>query len=147
RTASANPPDAETLPRPLRESGPCSKADLVRASGLSAPSVTKFVATLISIGLVDTAGEGASTGGRPAAAGKTAKIRERGEEELSPVGPDFSTWLRIMFVSPPSERFLPPVPALAPHPPRLQSQSVWRPGCFRYIWEVSADTCAARKAP
>lgn len=57
--------NAEILLRLLRESGPCSKADLVRASGLSAPSVTNVVATLISTGLVETAGEGDSTGGRP----------------------------------------------------------------------------------
>lgn len=57
--------NAELLLRFLRESGPCSKADLVRASGLSAPSVTNVVATLISTGLVETVGEGDSTGGRP----------------------------------------------------------------------------------
>ena len=57
--------NAEILLRFLRESGPCSKADLVRASGLSAPSVTNVVATLISTGLVETIGEGDSTGGRP----------------------------------------------------------------------------------
>ena len=57
--------NAEILLRLLRESGPCSKADLVRASGLSAPSVTNVVATLISTGLVETLGEGDSTGGRP----------------------------------------------------------------------------------
>src|SRR5215470_18635044 len=57
--------NAEILLRLLRESGPCSKADLVRASGLSAPSVSNVVATLISIGLVETVGEGDSTGGRP----------------------------------------------------------------------------------
>jgi len=57
--------NAEILLRLLRESGPCSKADLVRASGLSAPSVTNVVDTLISTGLVETAGEGDSTGGRP----------------------------------------------------------------------------------
>ncbi|HLV88311.1 MAG TPA: ROK family protein [Candidatus Sulfotelmatobacter sp.] len=57
--------NAELLLRLLRESGPCSKADLVRASGLSAPSVTNVVATLISTGLVETVGEGDSTGGRP----------------------------------------------------------------------------------
>src|SRR5215468_10567984 len=57
--------NAEILLRLLRESGPCSKADLVRASGLSAPSVTNVVASLISIGLVETVGEGDSTGGRP----------------------------------------------------------------------------------
>jgi glucokinase len=57
--------NAEILLRLLRESGPCSKADLVRASGLSAPSVTNIVGTLISTGLVETVGEGNSTGGRP----------------------------------------------------------------------------------
>jgi glucokinase len=57
--------NAEILLRLLRESGPCSKADLVRASGLSAPSVTNVVATLVSTGLVQTVGEGDSTGGRP----------------------------------------------------------------------------------
>jgi len=57
--------NAGILLRLLRESGPCSKADLVRASGLSAPSVTNVVATLISTGLVETVGEGDSTGGRP----------------------------------------------------------------------------------
>lgn len=57
--------NAEILLRLLRESGSCSKADLVRASGLSAPSVTNVVATLISTGLVETVGEGDSTGGRP----------------------------------------------------------------------------------
>src|SRR5215472_14779780 len=57
--------NAEILLRLLRESGPCSKADLVRASGLSAPSVTNVVASLILLGLVETVGEGDSTGGRP----------------------------------------------------------------------------------
>jgi glucokinase len=37
----------------------------VRSSGLSAPSVTNVVATLISTGLVQLLGEGDSTGGRP----------------------------------------------------------------------------------
>src|ERR1700740_2712382 len=57
--------NAEILLRLLRESGPCSKADLARASGLSAPSITNVVATLISTGLVETVGEGDSPGGRP----------------------------------------------------------------------------------
>lgn len=57
--------NAEILLRLLRGSGPCSKADLVRASGLSAPSVTNVIGTLISTGLVETLGEGDSTGGRP----------------------------------------------------------------------------------
>ena len=49
----------------LRETGPCSKADLVRASGLSAPTVTNVIAHLASVGLVEPVGEGDSTGGRP----------------------------------------------------------------------------------
>lgn len=57
--------NAELLLRLLREAGPCSKADLVRASGLSAPTVTNVVAHLASAGLVEPIGEGESTGGRP----------------------------------------------------------------------------------
>lgn len=57
--------NAEILLRLLRDTGPCSKADLVRSSGLSAPSVTNVVGTLIAAGLVETLGEGNSTGGRP----------------------------------------------------------------------------------
>ena len=57
--------NAQILLRLLRDKGPCSKADLVRASGLSAPSVTNVVAALISTGLVEIVGEGDSTGGRP----------------------------------------------------------------------------------
>jgi glucokinase len=57
--------NAQILLRLLRDHGPCSKADLVRASGLSAPSVTNVVTALISTGLVEAVGEGNSTGGRP----------------------------------------------------------------------------------
>jgi glucokinase len=57
--------NAQVLLRLLRDNGPCSKADLMRASGLSAPSVTNVVTTLISTGLVEAVGEGNSTGGRP----------------------------------------------------------------------------------
>jgi glucokinase len=57
--------NAQLLLRLLREGGPCSKADLVRASGLSAPTVTNVVAHLSSAGLVEPVGEGDSTGGRP----------------------------------------------------------------------------------
>ena len=49
----------------LRESGSCSRADLVRASGLSAPTVTNVVKDLISAELVEPLGEGRSSGGRP----------------------------------------------------------------------------------
>src|SRR5580704_3789342 len=57
--------NAQILLRLLRETGPCSKADLVRASGLSAPTVTNVVAHLALAGLVEPIGEGDSTGGRP----------------------------------------------------------------------------------
>jgi glucokinase len=49
----------------LRESGSCSRADLVRASGLSAPTVTNVVKDLLSADLVEPLGEGPSSGGRP----------------------------------------------------------------------------------
>jgi len=49
----------------LRESGSCSRADLVRASGLSAPTVTNVVKDLLSADLVELLGEGPSSGGRP----------------------------------------------------------------------------------
>jgi glucokinase len=57
--------NAQILLRLLREAGPCSKADLVRASGLSAPTVTNVVAHLALAGLIEPIGEGDSTGGRP----------------------------------------------------------------------------------
>jgi glucokinase len=49
----------------LRERGSCSKADLVRASGLSAPTITNVVGDLLSAGLIKALGEGESNGGRP----------------------------------------------------------------------------------
>jgi glucokinase len=49
----------------LRESGSCSKADLVRASGLSAPTITNVVGDLLAAGLIKPLGEGESNGGRP----------------------------------------------------------------------------------
>ena len=49
----------------LRDCGSCSRADLVRASGLSAPTVTNVVKDLLSAGLVGPVGEGSSSGGRP----------------------------------------------------------------------------------
>src|ERR1700722_11565937 len=49
----------------LRECGSCSRADLVRASGLSAPTVTNVVKDLLSADLVEPLGEGESSGGRP----------------------------------------------------------------------------------
>jgi glucokinase len=49
----------------LRESGSCSRADLVRASGLSAPTVTNVVRDLLAANLVEPLGECESSGGRP----------------------------------------------------------------------------------
>ena len=49
----------------LREAGTCSRADLVRASGLSAPTVTNVVRDLLAADLVEPLGEGESSGGRP----------------------------------------------------------------------------------
>jgi glucokinase len=70
KVSVARPPllrqtNAQLLLQFLRETGPCSKADLVRASGLSAPTVTNVVAHLASAGLIEPIGEGDSTGGRP----------------------------------------------------------------------------------
>jgi len=49
----------------LREAGSCSRADLVRASGLSAPTVTNVVSDLLAANLIKPLGEGESSGGRP----------------------------------------------------------------------------------
>jgi glucokinase len=57
--------NATNILKLLRETGPCSKADLVRASGLSAPSVTNVVTQLVAANLIETIGEGESSGGRP----------------------------------------------------------------------------------
>gem|GEM_PF-5793149 len=44
----------------LQAHGTCSKADLVRASGLSAPTVSSAIAQMEAQGLIETLGEGAS---------------------------------------------------------------------------------------
>src|ERR1700693_5502086 len=49
----------------LRKHNPCSKADLVRLSGLSAPTVSSSISHLESLGLVESIGDGESSGGRP----------------------------------------------------------------------------------
>jgi glucokinase len=49
----------------MRESGSCSRADLVRASGLSAPTITNVVGDLLAADLIKPLGEGESNGGRP----------------------------------------------------------------------------------
>jgi glucokinase len=57
--------NAHSILKLLRECGSCSRADLARASGLSAPTVTNVVKDLLSKNLIDPLGEGESSGGRP----------------------------------------------------------------------------------
>jgi glucokinase len=57
--------NALTILKLLREVGSCSRADLVRASGLSAPTVTNVVGDLLVANLIKPLGEGESSGGRP----------------------------------------------------------------------------------
>lgn len=57
--------NARGLLRLLRKHDPCSKADLVRLSGLSAPTISSAVALLQSHGLIKSIGDGESNGGRP----------------------------------------------------------------------------------
>jgi glucokinase len=57
--------NALTILKLLREVGSCSRADLVRASGLSAPTVTNVVGDLLTANLIKPLGEGESSGGRP----------------------------------------------------------------------------------
>jgi glucokinase len=49
----------------VRQYAPCSKAQLARLSGLSAPTVAAAVADLAERGLLEFLGEGPSSGGRP----------------------------------------------------------------------------------
>ena len=57
--------NALTILKLLREAGSCSRADLVRASGMSAPTVTNVVGDLLALDLIKPLGEGESSGGRP----------------------------------------------------------------------------------
>ena len=83
--------NAQVLLKLLRATGPCSKADLVRASGLSAPSVTNVVAHLSAAGLIEPIGEGDSTGGRPP---DILRFRaERGSVGGVEIGTDFLSFL------------------------------------------------------
>jgi glucokinase len=59
--------NAKGLLQLLRAYNPCSKADLVRLSGLSAPTVSSGVSHLEQLGLVESLGDGESSGGRPPA--------------------------------------------------------------------------------
>ncbi len=53
------------LLRLVRQHSPCSRADLVRYSGLTAPTVSAGIAALHRRGLVEFIGPGRSNGGRP----------------------------------------------------------------------------------
>lgn len=57
--------NAQQILRLLRKHGPCSRADLARYSGLSAPTISSGVAYLRQLGLIDPMGPGPSSGGRP----------------------------------------------------------------------------------
>ena len=57
--------NAHSILKLLRDFGSCSRADLVRASGLSAPTVTNVVKDLLLKNLIEPLGEGESSGGRP----------------------------------------------------------------------------------
>jgi predicted NBD/HSP70 family sugar kinase len=57
--------NAQQILRLLRKHGPCSRADLARYSGLSAPTVSSGVAYLKKHGLIEPMGPGPSNGGRP----------------------------------------------------------------------------------
>jgi glucokinase len=57
--------NARGLLQLLQAYDPCSKADLVRYSGLSAPTVSSGIARLEELGLVERLGDGKSNGGRP----------------------------------------------------------------------------------
>ena len=57
--------NARGLLQLLQQHTPCSRADLVRYSGLSAPTVSSGVAHLEGLGLIEHIGDGESSGGRP----------------------------------------------------------------------------------
>src|SRR5580698_3170873 len=56
--------NARTILMLLKQLGPCSRADLVRETGMSAPTVANVVSDLSDRGLIEWIGEGASGGGR-----------------------------------------------------------------------------------
>ena len=65
RPADLRQSNCRTLLRLLQAYTAVSRADLVRLSGLSAPTVTAAVQSLEKAGLVEILGEGQSSGGRP----------------------------------------------------------------------------------
>jgi glucokinase len=65
RPAHLRQANARALLRLIQTHSPCSKADLVRYSGLSAPTISSCVAVLERLELVEAIGDGRSSGGRP----------------------------------------------------------------------------------
>lgn len=65
RPAHLRQANSRTLLKLVRAHAPCSRADLARMSGLSAPTVAAAIADLESLGVVKMVGEGQSSGGRP----------------------------------------------------------------------------------
>ena len=109
--------NAQVLLKLLRATGPCSKADLVRASGLSAPSVTNVVAHLSAAGLIEPIGEGDSTGGRPP---DILRFRaERGSVGGVEIGTDFLSFLLTDLDGREFERSKIALPRLASTPPEV----------------------------
>jgi glucokinase len=56
--------NARTILMLLKKLGVCSRADLVRETGMSAPTVANVVSDLNDLGLIEWIGEGMSSGGR-----------------------------------------------------------------------------------
>ena len=56
--------NARTILMLLKKHSPCSRADLVRETGMSAPTVGNVVSDLNDLGLIEWVGEGVSGGGR-----------------------------------------------------------------------------------
>jgi len=112
--------NAQVLLKLLRASGPCSKADLVRASGLAAPTVTNVVAHLASVGLIEPIGAGDSTGGRPP---DILRFRgERGSVAGVEIGRDFLSILLTDVDGREIDRSHAAVPSSASTPAKVCSQ-------------------------
>src|SRR5882757_6507744 len=56
--------NARTILMLLKKLSSCSRADLVRETGMSAPTVANVISDLNDLGLIEWIGEGASSGGR-----------------------------------------------------------------------------------
>jgi glucokinase len=56
--------NARTILMLLKKLGACSRADLVRETGMSAPTVANVISDLSDLGLIEWIGEGLSSGGR-----------------------------------------------------------------------------------